>query len=286
MLIAAPFIRSEALGRLLDSIPGGVETKIVTRWRIEDLLAGASDLEVYELAEAKGISIYLCGNLHAKLFAADDTCLVGSANVTGAALGWRPHSNLELLVPISRTAEPVSRLEKQLFDSGVLATSGQRDRFAKLLERLRVSKTSIPETEDGNSNLLPSDWFPQARNPEELFLAYQGGTDFSRPTLNIMREELRKIGAVANLSKEEFRLWIAVKITQTPLVAEVIQRIERYGQISEAEIGNLLTEVGVDANSYQPRDVLEVLERWFTYFLSIRYETARESVRLIKAKEL
>ena len=286
VLIVAPFIRSEALVRLLDSIPSGVETNIVTRWRIEDFLAGASDLDVYNLAEAKEIPIYLRADLHAKLFAADATCLVGSANVTGTALGWRTQSNLELLVPVSRGTESVSRFEKQLFDRTVLATTGQRDLYAKLLERFHESKASIREAVDRSSKLLPSDWFPQARNPEELFLAYQGEQDFSYPALTMMREELRKIDPVANLDEEEFRLLIAIKITQTPLVVEVMQRIERHGQVSEAEIRDVLIDIGVEASSYQPRNVLEALERWFTYFLSVRYETVRESVRLIKAKEL
>ena len=69
MLIVAPFIRSQALARLLDSIPDGAETIIVTRWRIGDLLAGASDLGVYDLAEAKRIPLFLRPDLHAKLFA-------------------------------------------------------------------------------------------------------------------------------------------------------------------------------------------------------------------------
>ena len=87
VLVVAPFMRSESLKRLLDSIPMGIETATVTRWRIEDLIAGASDLGVYELAERRNIPLHLRSDLHAKLFAADDKCLVGSANVTNAALG-------------------------------------------------------------------------------------------------------------------------------------------------------------------------------------------------------
>ena len=71
-LIVAPFMRSEALSRLLDSIPVGTETKIVTRWRPADLLAGASDFGVYDIAESKKVPLYLRHDLHAKFFAADD----------------------------------------------------------------------------------------------------------------------------------------------------------------------------------------------------------------------
>ena len=98
-LIVAPFIRTAALSRLLDSIPDVVETSVATRWRPADILAGASDLGVFDLTEDRSVPLLLRHDLHAKLFAADDRCLVGLANVTAAALGWRTPSNLELLTP-------------------------------------------------------------------------------------------------------------------------------------------------------------------------------------------
>ena len=80
VLIVAPFIRSEAFSRLLDSIPIGTKTTVVTRWRLADLLAGTSDLGIYDLSESRSIPLYLRHDLHAKIFAVDDTCLVGPAN--------------------------------------------------------------------------------------------------------------------------------------------------------------------------------------------------------------
>ena len=75
----------------------------MTRWRLADLLAGVADLGVYDAAVAKGAHLYLRYDLHAKLFVADDRCLVGSANVTDTALGWRSPENLELLVTVLRS---------------------------------------------------------------------------------------------------------------------------------------------------------------------------------------
>ena len=286
VLIVAPFIRSEALARLLDSIPSGTETIVVTRWRIADLLAGASDLGVYELTEAKRIPLYLRPDLHAKLFAADESCLVGSANVTDTALGRRKQSNLELLVLVPRGADSIVEFEKQLLAQAVRASGKHRDRLDNLLERLRLSKTAIVGMENESFSLTPSNWVPQVRNPEELYAVYQGNADLGRSAIVIMQEELAKIGVVAGLNEEEFKAWVAVKIGQSPFIERVIQKIEEHGEVTEADIGELLTESDVAPNEYQPRDLLEVLERWLTCFLSMRYETARDSVRLIKAKML
>lgn len=86
VLIVAPFIKSAPVSRLLDTIGAEVQKTIVTRWRCADVVAGISDLEVFDIARRYHAKLLLCEDLHAKLYAADDRCFVGSANVTGVAL--------------------------------------------------------------------------------------------------------------------------------------------------------------------------------------------------------
>ena len=286
-LIVAPFMRSEALSRLLDSIPVGTEATVVTRWRPVDLLAGVSDLGVYDLAASKKIPLYLRQDLHAKFFAADDLCLIGSANVTLTALGWRTPANLELLAPVARTASHIVEFEKMLLSGSVRATAEQRDRLEELLGRLQRLPAIMPETDDGGTKgLLPPSWIPRVRNPEELYSVYRGDSDVSHTTLQAMREDLAQIRAIPGMDEDEFRAWVAATINQAPLVSRVIQCIEEKGEVTEATVKNLLGEIGADINKYGPRDVLEALERWLTYFLPEQYETARDSIKLIKAKKV
>ena len=140
-LIVAPFVRSESLSPLLDSVPLNIETVVVTRWRPADLLAGVSDLDIYDVAEEKAVQLHLRNDLHAKMFAADDKCLVGSVNVTHTALGWRSPSNFELLTPVARTASHIVEFENALLvscprssfnnfsDSGLFVLSGAKDLY-------------------------------------------------------------------------------------------------------------------------------------------------------------
>ena len=138
VLIVAPFMRSQALSRLLECIPEGPNTILVTRWRLADLLAGASDLDVFDIAEARGVELALRHDLHAKLFAADQSCLIGSANITSTALGWRNPANLELLVQVSRYSEPIIEFERSLLSGAVKATAEQRDKIRKLIENIGI----------------------------------------------------------------------------------------------------------------------------------------------------
>ena len=287
-LIVAPFMRSEALSRLLNSIPVATKTTVVTRWRPTDLLAGASDLGVYELATSRSASLFLRHDLHAKFFAADDMCLIGSANVTHTALGWRTPANLELLTPVARTADHIVEFEEALFAGAVRATAVQRDRLEELLERFHGLPAMMVETENNEMTmgLLPPTWVPRVRNPDELYSVYRGNSDVSRFALRLMQEELTQIGIVPGMDEEEFRAWVAATITQTPLVERVIQHIDKEGEVTEAVLSDLLSEIGADAKEYRAREVLEVLERWLTYFLPTQYETARDSIKLIKAKKV
>ena len=130
---------------------------------------------------------------------------------------------------------------------------------------------------------FPRVGYRRVRNPEDLYSVYRGEGDVSRSALRTMQEELEKIGAVPGMSEETFRTWVAATIIQTPLVSRVLQRIDKEGQVTEAALSDLLAEIGADDKEYRTRDVLEILKRWLTYFLPTQYETAQDSIKLIKA---
>lgn len=285
VLIVAPFVRSEALARVLDSVPDHVKVAVVTRWRVVDLLANVSDLGVYDVAKSRSVSLYLRHDLHAKFFAADNRCLVGSANVTNTALGWRMPANFELLAPLDRTDDYVVEFENALFAGAVRATPEQRDRIQVLLDRLGSTEL-IHRFDHTTIDLLPPNWVPRVRNPSELYALYRGDSDVSHARRRIMQEELAQIGVLRGMDEGGFRAWVAAIISQTPLVAWVVQQVDDGGQVTETELRDRLAELGVDTNVHRPRDVLETLQRWLTFFLPMRYETARDSIKLIRARDL
>ena len=283
-LIVAPFIRTKALDMLLSHIPAGTQTTVVTRWRPSDLLMGVADLGVYDATVPKGACLYLRYDLHAKLFAADDQCLVGSANVTETALGWRSPENLELLVTVSRSEPEVARFEERLFKGAIRATAALRDRLAAFLERYRAGQLPLPDLVHETLGQLQPDWIPRSRNPEELFSVYNGSTDVSRAVLSAMQKDLNQIGITPGMNESMFREWIAAAISQTPLIQTVVRHIEQKGEVTESDIAAFLGEFDIEATVLQSRRVLENLERWLTCFFPVQYETARESIKLIRAQ--
>ena len=290
VLIVAPFIRARALERLLDRVLPEATITVVTRWRPADLLAGASDLDVFVLAQSRSAQLLLRHDLHAKLFAADDDCLVGSANVTDTALGWRTPANLELLVPIARTAPSIIRFEEELLVGAVPATAQDVQRLRDLVDRL-ASQASIviAETADDQTTpgLLAPDWVPRTMNPEELYLVYTGdGSRVSRRALHAMRDEIAQLGVVPGMSEGDFRAWVAASITQTPLIRGVTQRIEEQGAMTEPALEQLLASIGISTSDYPAHQGLVAIQRWLDYFLPAAYQTTQDSIKIIKATNL
>lgn len=286
-LIVAPFMRAHTLSRLLESVPRGTKTRIVTRWKPIDIVAGASDLGTFDLAEARSIPLYLRQDLHAKFFGADGLCLVGSANVTNSALGWHESPNLELLVPVSRSSAEVVNFERTLFSGVVLATSDQRDRIERLVAGLRdVTKLERFVSRAEELSGLPATWLPRARNPDDLYAVYRGDADVSRAIRDVMEGDLSRMGVIPGLDVDAFRNWVGVTIRQTPLISWIVSRIESEGQINEDVLGERLEELGIDTSKHRPRDVLQTAQRWMNFFLPMQYETVQDTVKLIEAKEI
>ncbi len=290
-LIVAPFIRSQALQEMLEAIPAGVEIAIVTRWRPADLLAGASDLDVFDVASAREIPLYLRYDLHAKLFAADRTCLVGSANVTETALGWRNPANLELVTTVSRDAPEVVAFEAELFRLAIQATSEQRDLMQRLIADLAGVVQQLPDaelaTEELAGVLTAGGWIPRSKNPEDLYAVYRGETDaVGRARLSSMEAELLQMGLPPALPEAHFNSWVCAAISQTPLVAGVLRVIDAKGAVGESEVGAMLETLGLADNSEAPAEVLEVLRRWFNHFMADHFETKQDSIRLVRTRSI
>jgi len=81
VILVAPFIKADAIKRLLGSIPDCVsKIKCATRWHPREIAAGVSDLEVFDiLSSSPRAELFLNPLLHAKYYRIDDVYLIGSA---------------------------------------------------------------------------------------------------------------------------------------------------------------------------------------------------------------
>ena len=288
--LAAPFAKKDVVERLLDTLSAGVAVTLVTRWRPEEIAAGVSDLEVFDLLRSGGHELRLLDHLHAKYYRFDETVVIGSANLTRRALGWARTSNLELVEPPRNCSEDDQRFEQLLLSGSWHPSRHYREEMESLSTQL------ADETANFDPDLVlcealastwterfdPDDgpWFPACRHPESLEAAYEGRTAVltSSGSATAVRD-LASLSVPRGLSMPAFRQFVRCALLRHELVRELEIRLGisslRFGEFRDRCAEWLrVKQIVRDAN-----DAAQVLQRWLVHFCPQRFRmrTARYS---------
>lgn len=249
VVLVAPFIKRPTLLRLLQHLPASTPLLCVTRWRVEELACGVSDLDVWQdLAERGNARLILIRELHAKYFRFDSNVLVGSCNITGPALGFSEPSNLELAVSLEASARTAA-FEATVANMAVPATL----QIYEALRRILASMPRMPEPWNASDASIPdafpipgpshptivnwSHWVPMCRTPEALFEAYLGRLeDLTRATRDAAAADIRQIEPPVGLDRQQFDAFVAGTVLSSPVIAklaEFARTPRRFGEMRE-----------------------------------------------------
>lgn len=271
VVLVAPFIKKAAIKRVLNSIPDTIRSvTCVTRWRPEEILAGVSDLEVFDLVNARPMGkLLIQPNLHAKYFRSGSRCLVGSANLTFKGLGWTTPSNLELLV--EEEASDLSSFETHVIESSFLATIKLKNELELSVQEMKEEniKYISDESCNGSNEELSFDaWLPLCTKPELLYQIY---TDTNTEqiiswTLESGEKDLQRLQIPDGLSKTNFKKFVASSLQQSPLVQIVYSRSESPITISNG-LELIAIEMMPEDLEYNEEEHWRTLRSWLIYFL-------------------
>ena len=274
VVLIAPFIKTLPLQRLLTLIDAETDLTIVTRWRPDEVAVGVSDLDVFDVVANRPRSrLRLCDQIHAKIYRFDNVVLVGSANLTGAALGWSRRINIELLCQPAEP-EPIFGLIDEILTRSVEAIEEIRDAVAAAAACLEKSKDYPPDepiSEPATDNLTY--WAPTMRNPEGLWRAYIG--DNSK-LIEVARQQadsdLSELDLPMGLDRAAFEAAVSAKLMMHPLLRQLddfVLTAKRFGAVSEF-VGRLPFKAGRD-----PSEQWQTIMRWLLHFLPERYTYSR-----------
>jgi hypothetical protein len=143
--LCSAFLRSEALRTLYPSENSTHGGRILTRWRLGDLLIGASDLDAYPLAKQLGLAFYIRQDFHGKVFSIPGSgVIVGSANATLSGFGLKESANSEVctLVPDS---EANQALLDEIFDGAIEMTDALFREISSVLGSATLNTTEEME---------------------------------------------------------------------------------------------------------------------------------------------
>ena len=219
LVIAAPYIKADALSRILATISAEASLICVTKWEPHDLAVGASDVECRSLVIGSGGSFRLHPSLHAKFYRVDDVVLIGSANLTSSALGWSEQPNLEILCRAGDDFDSWA-FQQELLDA---AREISDNEFLRWEAIAKIAAARVGAVAGSQARLHT--WRPTTRDPIHLELSYQGKEDqiASFDEQNAAQGDLRALGMPPGLSGEEARMWATACLLAAPFTNTVIQ---------------------------------------------------------------
>ena len=218
MLIAAPYVKEDALRRLLGLVADGAAVTCVTRWQRADVASGASDVACRALVAGRGGRFLLHQRLHAKFYRFGDAVLIGSANLTASGMGYASPANAEIL------CEPGPGFDAAAFEREIVG--GAREvsdaEFARweAIGRVPAGRSAVP-AEPGAA----SEWQPAARSPEHVWLAYSGYAEsiVSRDEQRLARQDLDALRLPPNLARADFEAILAAELLSSAAVGDVMK---------------------------------------------------------------
>lgn len=151
-----------------------VEKKLVVRFKQDDILSGASDLEIYPYCKRHGWKLYFRLDLHAKTYIFDNVrCIVGSANATGNGLSVSDTGNYEISAACLLEDKDIKTLNLLL-----LGAVEMNDEIYDLMNTTLLNQTSNASNfgwPNSITNLFAPDYsllfaedFPACSHPREL----------------------------------------------------------------------------------------------------------------------
>lgn len=271
VLLVAPYVKASVLERLLNACDAAVQVRVVTRWRIEEIAAGVSDLEVWPLLLARSAELWLHTDLHAKYYRSDRRRAIGSANLTAKALGWSPVPNLEILVEVNDDDIGLAGFEHALWASATRVTPALYDAFREALAAFAAPPVAFGAAEDVPAATF-TDWRPQVRFVDDLYRYYLG----NREALTIASREaaevdLRALNPPEQLDSTQFRAWVGLRLRFHPEMAaihEMSATSRRFGEMRDFLRARGASDPGRDWQTWM---------RWIGHFYPDEYAFREEN---------
>lgn len=279
VVVVAPFIKRIALQRVLAGAPADATVLCVTRWRVDELASGVSDLDVYLDLVARGNArMLLVRELHAKYFRFDCNVVVGSCNITGAALGYNARSNLELAASM-QVDEQTSAFEATVISAAAPVNHDMYYAMKRVLEAMPSIPILGPSSEGTDIDSIStststlegtqgwSQWLPTCRAPDSLYDVYTGHLDdLTMATREAAQHDLEQIAPPPGFTREQFEAFVAGTILSSPVfakLADFAMTPRRFGEMRDL--------LRVIAPSTSATNDWQTIMRWLLHFAPDRF---------------
>ena len=216
VVIVAPYIKEDALRRMLALLSDGVALTCITRWHYSDVTQGVSDVSCRTLVVECNGQFLLHQRLHAKYYRFGNAVLVGSANLTASGMGYTSPANAEILCAPGPGFDPTA-FEQELLGSAREVSDREFARWAAIT-RQPDSAGGVLEPE------ALTEWRPLTREPLHVWLIYSGHASavVSEDERVLAGQDLKALGLPPNLDRAGFDAMVSAALLSSAAVADVM----------------------------------------------------------------
>ena len=293
IFLYVPYIKTKILEKLLEGISNQIT--IITTWKINDLISGSSELELYQFCKENNIALYIHNKIHLKVYSINlESAIVGSCNISRN--GLMEDGNYESGVLVN---------ELQISDRLYLEKIKREAIFVDdkvyqiYLDEYEKCKKQAPEkiVFDDPKISLQKDYFlksalPMTENIDDLITGYERINSNLEPSENLeitncIYHDLANYEIKLGLSKEEFKEELQQQFFLHPFTKKINEFIETSERTQFGFIKKWVREYCTDVPLPRPWEFtknIQILYQWFVelgdYEIYV-YGSHSESIRKI-----
>lgn len=276
VVLVAPFMKAGAFARVLAAIPSAVAVTCVTRWRPDEVAAGVSDLEVFDAIKARSnAKLFLHPHLHAKYYRSGSRALVGSANLTGRALGWTQPSNLEILIAANPLDAEIAAFEVELFSQVIPADDQIRLAVEAAALGLKAAAPKFPAWHlqpTTNEAFSSRYWLPTCPRPDLLFRVYEGsiGDILLAHSISLAESDLAFLEPPLGLGEAAFNGFVGAMVRQVKSMQDLDQ-LTNQG-LTDNVAADTIRKSLPEGHDFSPEGLWSVAKDWLIHFFPDQYD--------------
>jgi hypothetical protein len=292
ILILVPFAKLAALQQLHWVHVNRIKLKVICRWRPEDLLSGASDVEVFTYLKESGCQLYINPDIHLKLYVfGSNAAFNTSGNLTLRGLGYTGHANIEAGNMVRLTPGDWAKIfriidgSRQVDDDLYLRFKAFVDQYPKV-----VPPTVLPDLLS-SPKLYTISSLPATATPIKLADFY-----FDPSTTTVQPEEVRRamhdlvlFNVTPNLNRADFNPALGQAFLQTPFVKDFVEFLKIEGTLRFGAVNHWIHQKCEDVPlpyRWEIKDNTRIFYDWLAHFIpEISWDRPRHS-QIIRWKSL
>ena len=266
LVIFSPYIITSQLEALI--LRAKARVTIITSWKVRDLWLGVSDLALYDLSKKLKFRVYINNQIHLKAYIQDwETCIIGSANLTGRGLGSSSNFNYELCRSVKEIPQETQLYFRSIIDQSFLLNESIYNEFLTKVKSLprppELGEVDISTVSPDKDFLISA--LPMSSDIELLYSIYSGSNnDASKEQKLCAYHDMTLYSLPPQLAHDAFVALLESHFFSSSFIGAFIDFLadgKYFGEV-KAWIQNSCTDVPVPSR----RDLtgnIQVLYHWF-----------------------